>query len=135
MFSVLETQEEEEDDDDVESMSDSTALQTTAQFNVDILCWFVHWNYDMGACGLASVKKIYDQWSSGGGHWTARGTCSHADLVHEDIRLANLLSTGFILDFDFVRLDTDPEGLNLLSKDGERRPDIATAISNNTIQA
>jgi hypothetical protein len=57
------------------------------------------------------------------------------DLVHGDIRLDNLLSTGFIVDFDLVGLDTYPEGLNLLFKDGERHPDVATAISNNTIHA
>jgi serine/threonine protein kinase len=50
-------------------------------------------------------------------------------LVHGDIRLVNLLSTGYIVDFDFVGLDTYPEGLNQLDKDGKRHPDVATAIS------
>ena len=45
-------------------------------------------------------------------------------LVRGDIRLVNLLST-----FDFVGLNTYPESLNQLDKDGKRHPDVATAIS------
>jgi hypothetical protein len=49
-------------------------------------------------------------------------------LVHGDIRLANLLSSGYIVDFDFAGLDTYPSGLNLLYKDGKRHPEVVNAI-------
>ncbi|KAG7370341.1 hypothetical protein IV203_028087 [Nitzschia inconspicua] len=49
-------------------------------------------------------------------------------LVHGDIRLMNLLSTGHILDFDFVGLEYYPEGLNQIELDGRRHPDVYEAI-------
>jgi serine/threonine protein kinase len=55
------------------------------------------------------------------------------DCVHGDIRLVNLLSTGHIVDFDFVGLDTYPEGLNRLSRDGKRHPQVDDAIDDGTI--
>lgn len=54
-------------------------------------------------------------------------------LAHGDIRLVNLLSTGFIMDFDFVRLDTYTKGLNQLSNDGRRHEEVSDAIANGTI--
>jgi hypothetical protein len=54
-------------------------------------------------------------------------------LVHGDIRLVNLLSSGHIVDFDFVGLERYPEGLKLLTKDGERHPNVASAISNENV--
>ncbi|KAG7372908.1 hypothetical protein IV203_033632 [Nitzschia inconspicua] len=56
------------------------------------------------------------------------------DLVHGDIRLANLLSSGHIVDFDFVGLKTYPEGLMKLGVDGRRHEDVDEAISTFTIQ-
>jgi hypothetical protein len=53
--------------------------------------------------------------------------------VHGDIRLANLLSTGFIIDFDFVGLDTYPNGLNPLHKEKVRHPEVAEAIKKGNI--
>jgi serine/threonine protein kinase len=50
------------------------------------------------------------------------------DLVHGDIRLANLLISGFIVDFDFVGLLHYPKRLNNLTKDGERHPKVVDAI-------
>jgi hypothetical protein len=54
-----------------------------------------------------------------------------ASLVHGDIRLARLLSSGCIVDFDFVGLNTYQRGLNDLTKDGKRHgPDVVSAIYN-----
>mmetsp|Transcript_22061 Transcript_22061/g.51895 ORF Transcript_22061/g.51895 Transcript_22061/m.51895 type:complete len:603 (+) Transcript_22061:117-1925(+) len=47
---------------------------------------------------------------------------------HGDIRLANLLSTGDIIDFDFVGLETYPSTLQLISQDGERHGDVKQMI-------
>ena len=49
---------------------------------------------------------------------------------HGDIRLANLLSTGDIIDFDFVGLEFYPPTLNLISQDGERHEDVKEMIEN-----
>ncbi|KAG7370338.1 hypothetical protein IV203_028084 [Nitzschia inconspicua] len=49
-------------------------------------------------------------------------------LVHGDIRLLNLLSTGHIVDFDFVGLEHYPEGLNHLTTDGSRHKEVDHAI-------
>jgi hypothetical protein len=51
------------------------------------------------------------------------------DLVHGDIRLSNLLSSGYIVDFDFAGRDFYPEGLNKLGDDGKRHPDVIRAIN------
>ena len=47
---------------------------------------------------------------------------------HGDIRLANLLSTGDIIDFDFVRLESYPDTLQLITQDGERHDDVKAMI-------
>ena len=47
---------------------------------------------------------------------------------HGDIRLANLLSTGDIIDFDFVGLEFYPSTLQKISKDGKRHGDVETMI-------
>jgi hypothetical protein len=44
--------------------------------------------------------------------------------VHGDIRLANLLSCGKIVDFDFVGATHYPDTLLSLSQDGRRHPDV-----------
>jgi hypothetical protein len=44
--------------------------------------------------------------------------------VHGDIRLANLLSCGNIIDFDFVGASHYPDTLQSLSQDGRRHPDV-----------
>ncbi|KAG7344767.1 hypothetical protein IV203_032298 [Nitzschia inconspicua] len=49
-------------------------------------------------------------------------------LVHGDIRLRNLLSTGHIVDFDFVGLEYYPQGLNHLTTDGSRHKEVDDAI-------
>ncbi|KAG7344765.1 hypothetical protein IV203_032296 [Nitzschia inconspicua] len=50
------------------------------------------------------------------------------DLVHGDIRLMNLLTSGHIIDFDFVGREHYPEGLNQLDTDGCRHPEVEEAI-------
>jgi hypothetical protein len=55
------------------------------------------------------------------------------NLVHGDIRLVNLLSSGYIVDFDFVGLERYPEGLNSLESERVRHPDVATAIRDQNI--
>ena len=47
---------------------------------------------------------------------------------HGDIRLANLLSTGDIIDFDFVGLEFYPSTLQKISQDGKRHKDVETMI-------
>ena len=47
---------------------------------------------------------------------------------HGDIRLANLLSCGSIIDFDFVRAERYPSTLNSISQDGTRHPDVEDMI-------
>ena len=47
---------------------------------------------------------------------------------HGDIRLANLLSCGSIIDFDFVRAERYPSTLNSISQDGKRHPDVEDMI-------
>lgn len=54
--------------------------------------------------------------------------------AHGDIRLANLLSTGVIIDFDFGGNDTYPEGLNEINSDGSRHPDVVDAIKDGRVQ-
>ncbi|KAG7344762.1 hypothetical protein IV203_032293 [Nitzschia inconspicua] len=49
-------------------------------------------------------------------------------LVHGDIRLMNLLSTGHIIDFDLVGLEHYPEGLFQIELDGRRHPEVYEAI-------
>ena len=48
---------------------------------------------------------------------------------HGDIRLANLLSCGSIIDFDFVRAERYPSTLNSISQDGRRHPDVEDMIN------
>ena len=48
---------------------------------------------------------------------------------HGDIRLANLLSSGHIIDFDFVGKKTYPSTLNGISQDGRRHPDVMAMIA------
>jgi serine/threonine protein kinase len=59
-------------------------------------------------------------------------TLHEKGFVHGDIRLANLLSSGFIVDFDFVGLITYPIGLISVS-DSTRHPDVSAAIDDGTI--
>lgn len=55
-----------------------------------------------------------------------------ANLVHGDIRLSNMLSTGHLIDFDFVGNKCYPEGLQAI-RDGERHEEVKKAIRNDTI--
>jgi hypothetical protein len=48
-------------------------------------------------------------------------------LVHGDIRLANMLSTGRLLDFDYVRQSEYPPGLTTIS-DGSRHKEVVDNI-------
>lgn len=57
----------------------------------------------------------------------------HKTSPHGDIRLANLLSSGYIVDFDFVGAAKYPKGLNDISKDGRRHPEVVTAIGRKKI--
>ena len=50
---------------------------------------------------------------------------------HGDIRLANLLSSGHVIDFDFVRGESYPLTLNLIDKDGCRHEDVVNMIKAN----
>lgn len=53
----------------------------------------------------------------------------HNDFgVHGDIRLANLLSSGHIIDFDFVRAESYPCTLQELTQDGARHEEVLTMI-------
>jgi len=47
---------------------------------------------------------------------------------HGDIRLANLLSCGKIIDFDFVKAARYPASLRILDQDGKRHPDVESMI-------
>ncbi|KAG7370339.1 hypothetical protein IV203_028085 [Nitzschia inconspicua] len=55
-------------------------------------------------------------------------------LVHGDIRLMNLLTSGHIIDFDFVGREHYPEGLNQLQKDGCRHPEVEEAILSHRVK-
>ena len=52
---------------------------------------------------------------------------------HGDIRLANLLSCGLIVDFDYVRKGTYPDNLNADLPDGQRHQDVKEAIDQNEV--
>ena len=55
--------------------------------------------------------------------------CLHETFgPHGDIRLANLLSSGHIIDFDFVGMTQYPDSLNLSSQDRRRHPDVEGMI-------
>eukprot|EP00529_Nitzschia_sp_RCC80_P016456 CAMPEP_0113461794 /NCGR_PEP_ID=MMETSP0014_2-20120614/11733_1 /TAXON_ID=2857 /ORGANISM="Nitzschia sp." /LENGTH=674 /DNA_ID=CAMNT_0000353583 /DNA_START=155 /DNA_END=2176 /DNA_ORIENTATION=- /assembly_acc=CAM_ASM_000159 len=47
---------------------------------------------------------------------------------HADIRLANLLSSGDIIDFDFVGLKVYPSTIQSITQDGKRHNDVETMI-------
>ena len=49
---------------------------------------------------------------------------------HGDIRLANLLSSGHIIDFDFVKAEKYPSTYNLIHQDGQRHADVVKMIEN-----
>jgi hypothetical protein len=53
--------------------------------------------------------------------------------AHGDIRLANLLSTGQIIDFDFVGNGTYPPGLQLIQRDGKRHDEVEDASNKGTL--
>ena len=59
----------------------------------------------------------------------------HSDgMTHGDIRLANLLCSdgkGYIIDCDFVHQEFYPNGLQALTVDGKRHPDVQKAIDAN----
>jgi hypothetical protein len=62
----------------------------------------------------------------------------HSDaFVHGDIRLANMLSTGALIDFDFagkVGLAKYPPGFQLIDTDGKRHEEVETAIDDDSIE-
>lgn len=52
---------------------------------------------------------------------------------HGDIRLANLLSSGHIIDFDFVGSECYPATLQSITQDGTRHADVEEAITENRV--
>ncbi|KAG7368215.1 hypothetical protein IV203_030958 [Nitzschia inconspicua] len=80
-----------------------------------------NWNDGKSVASFASILEKLSQLHAKG-------------LVHGDIRLANLLSSGYIVDFDFVGRDYYPEGLNQLKTDGRRHKEVDDAIVSNSVQ-
>jgi len=54
---------------------------------------------------------------------------------HGDIRLANLLSCGYIIDFDFVGATQYPSTFNSITRDGKRHPEVEEMIQKGDVDA